>query len=146
MPGFLFASTGSVNSDEATVVLAATIVDENDGFPGDITNALVQFYADGRLLAEVPVTPTTQVSGDEQVGEIGMGPTIGTASFEWTGVPVGTYDILVKIVGYYTNDPDGDCDGNALVTMEFTRPLNSSREEGMSFLKIPWDCWLVQMD
>ena len=120
--GVYFASTGSVNSDEATVVLAATIVDENDGFPGDITNALVQFYADGRLLAEVPVTPTTQVSGDEQVGEIGMGPTIGTASFEWTGVPVGTYDILVKIVGYYTNDPDGDCDGNALVTVDYPTP------------------------
>ncbi len=107
--GVYYASTGSAISQEATVVLAVTIVEEDDGHPGDFLNkAFVQFYADGSLIATVPVKLP--------VDEIGSGPAIGTASFEWTEVPTGVYEITVKVLGYYEN-PDPGCDGYALVTV-----------------------------
>jgi hypothetical protein len=116
--GVYYASTGSVNSDEATVVLAATIVEEDDGSPGDFFNtAFVQFLADERVVAEVPVIPVTEVNGELPVGEIGETAAIGAASYEWEGVSLGVYDIRVKLVGYYDNDPSGDCDGEAVVTV-----------------------------
>ncbi len=116
--GVYYASTGSVNSDEATVVLAAIVVEEVDGHAGDFFNTtFVQFLADGREIATVPVTPVTEVDGELPIGEIGASSAIGAASYEWNGVPVGVYDIRVKLTGYYTNDPSGDCDGEAIVTV-----------------------------
>ena len=116
--GVYYASTGSILSNEATVVLAATLVEEDDGYPGDFINsAFVQFLADGRQVADVPVVPVTEVDGELPVGEIGDGAGIGSASYEWPLVPTGVYDINVKVLGYYTNTPGEDCDGEALVTV-----------------------------
>ena len=116
--GVYYASTGSILSNEATVVLAATLVEEDDGYPGDFINtAFVQFLADGRLVVDVPVVPVTEVNGELPVGNIGAGPGIGSASYEWIQVPMGVYDINVKVLGYYTNSTEEDCDGEALVTV-----------------------------
>lgn len=116
--GVYYASTGSVLSDVATVVLAATIVEEDDGDAGDFFNtAFVQFLADDRVIATIPVVPITEVNGELPIGEIGAATAIGAASYEWDDVPIGVYDIRVKITGYYTNDPSGDCDGEAVVVV-----------------------------
>lgn len=115
--GVYYASTGSVNSDEATVVLAATLVEEDDGWPGDFYNhSSVQFLADDREVATTPVVPVTPVNGELPTGPVGT-PAVGAASYEWTGVLIGVYDIRAEVMGYYTNDPEGDCDGEAVVTV-----------------------------
>ena len=107
--GVYYASTGSPLLDEATVVLAVTLVEEEDGYPGEfLNNTTVRFYADGSLITSVPAL---------NAGEIGAGAAIGTASWEWTGVDIGVYDITAKVLGYYTNAGLDDCDGEALVTV-----------------------------
>ncbi len=107
--GVYYASTGSPLLDKATVVLAVTIVEEDDGFPGEfLNNTTVRFYSDGSLITAVPAL---------DAGEIGAGSAIGTASYEWPGVAVEVYDITAKVMGYYTNALLEDCDGEALVTV-----------------------------
>jgi hypothetical protein len=107
--GVYYASTGSALLEEATVVLATTIVEEDDGYPGEfLNNTMVRFNDSGSPITSVPAL---------NAGEIGAGPAIGTASYEWTGVDVDVYDITVAVMGYYSNAELDGCSGEALVTV-----------------------------
>ena len=100
--GVLTASTGSVNSSKATLLLSATVVAAIDGNTGDIRNALVSFLANGVLIKQLPVGLITQ-------GDIA----VGSASTEYTydlGTQQGaTVTISVWISGYYRNMLSLDC-------------------------------------
>ena len=100
--GVMNASTGSINSTKATLLLSATVVADADGNTGDIRNALISFLANGVLIKQLPVGLVNQ--GDLAVG---------SASTEYTyelGTQQGaTVTIAVLISGYYRNKLSSEC-------------------------------------
>ena len=101
--GVLVASTGSVNSTIANVLLAFTITQENDGFPGDIRNATVQFYEYGSTTG--PISPLIPVGLVDPVDK-----SFGTAVYEWKydlgTLPSNTVTVFAVVTGgYFRNNP-----------------------------------------
>ena len=105
--GMSFASTPSVNNDEATVELRATIEDITAAFPsgtdldaGHIIYATVSFfnYNGGSPVPIAEDLPVTLVHAGDQL--------VGIASYSWV-VDIGnqdseTFEIIVKVNSYYT--------------------------------------------
>jgi hypothetical protein len=112
--GVLMASTGSVNSSIATVLLAFTITQDDDGFPGDIRNAVVQFYQYSSTSVD-PISPMIPVGLVDPNDK-----SFGTAVYEWK-VDLGTlqsntYSVFAVVTGgYFRNNPA--CFGNTLITI-----------------------------
>lgn len=109
--GVMMASTGSVNSSVAKILLAATITEESDGFPGDIRNAMVQFFDD--LTPISPLIPVGLIDPDNT--------TYGSAVYEWekdlgSSVSYGA-TISVRVTGYYRNKLFGGCFGTTEVSI-----------------------------
>jgi uncharacterized protein len=103
--GALFAATASATSDSATVTLAATIQDFDDGFAGDIRNATVAFVdrdKSNTVLCSAPVGLVNLVD-----------TTTGTATCDWQ-VDIGNADSIDARIGiivdgyYHRNNPLDD--------------------------------------
>ena len=89
--GVVMASTGSVNSTKATILLSATFTQEDDGYPGKLSDAHVQFFDMATRMPVSPVLTPGLVNPDD--------PTFGSVVFEWE-LDLGTdqsrsYDIYV---------------------------------------------------
>ncbi len=122
--GSLFVSTPSVNSDEATVELRATIQDITAALPtgpdqdaGNITYATVSFIDNSN-----PTSPVVIASGQPIIPLDASDLTVGVASYSWT-VDIGnsdsdTFDIVVQVDGYYT--------GSDLALITVSKPLNNA--------------------
>lgn len=102
--GVLMASTGSVNSSVANVLLAFTITQESDGFPGDIRNAYVMFYQSSSTSIE-PISPLIPVGLVDPNDK-----SFGTAVFEWKynlgTLQSNTVSVFAVVTGgYFRNNP-----------------------------------------
>ena len=102
--GVLMASTGSVNSSIATVLLAFTITQDEHGFPGDIRNAVVQFYQYSSTSIDPigPIIPVGLVDPNDM--------SFGTAVYEWKydlgTLPSNTVSVFALVSGgYFRNNP-----------------------------------------
>ena len=89
--GVVMASTGSVNSTKATILLSATFTQEDDGYPGKLSDAHIQFFDMDTRMPVSPVLTPGLVNPDD--------PTFGSVVFEWE-LDLGTaqsrsYDIYV---------------------------------------------------
>jgi uncharacterized protein len=91
--GSIFVATTSAASSTATVPLAATIVDIDDGYRGDITNASVTFVnrQSGEVLCSAPVGLVNQAD-----------TSVGTAACTWQA-DLGSSDSLTVHVGVMVN-------------------------------------------
>ncbi|MCB9283440.1 MAG: HYR domain-containing protein [Lewinellaceae bacterium] len=122
--GVVYASTGGANNSEATLTLTATIQDDpNDGYPGDVSNAVVQFYNSetgdtiGDPLNVMLVNPND--------------PSTGTVLQNWTvdiqNKDVESYEIGIKVLSYYHREFEAD----EIITV--SRPLNDYVKGGGNF-------------
>ncbi|NNE27156.1 MAG: hypothetical protein HKN09_09955, partial [Saprospiraceae bacterium] len=103
--GHTVQATPNAGSSTAIVVLSANIQDEDDGFPGDIGNALVQFIDRDTNLPISPLIPVTDLFDPND-------PTIGTVSYEWL-VDLGnqtsqTFTVGIIVSGCYTQNDSAD--------------------------------------
>ena len=110
--GFMFVSTSSPTSSNATVTLSATIQDITavpadpayDPYPGDIRNAKVTF---------INRDNNTVIVSDLPVGLVSPGDTkTGTATYNWS-INIGTadsqqYTIGIIVTNYYTRNASTD--------------------------------------
>ena len=100
--GTTYASTGSSNSSDATILLTATIEDINDANRGEIINASVNFINrdTGNPINPNPLSISL------------LSPTLGTVSYEWE-VNIGNsdaeeYEVGIKVGDYYLRDNSTD--------------------------------------
>ncbi|MCB9284731.1 MAG: HYR domain-containing protein [Lewinellaceae bacterium] len=113
--GTLFTST-SANSNEAIVTLAVTVQDISDGFPGDISNAMVQFWdVEGESAIGDPL-PVILVDPND--------PSTGTVQYNWTvtltgNTDWGSFEVGIEVLQYYAREYKAD---DALITV--SKPLN----------------------
>ncbi|NNE25568.1 MAG: T9SS type A sorting domain-containing protein [Saprospiraceae bacterium] len=103
--GHTLQATPNAGSSTATVVLSANIQDEDDGHPGDITNALVLFIDRDTNIAISPWIPVTDLFDPSD-------PTIGSVSYEWE-VNLGnlsskTFTVGIIVGGCYTQNDSAD--------------------------------------
>ena len=88
----VYAAPGS---SSATLLLRATIVDSQDGAPGDIRNASVTF-----------TRSAATVCGPVPVGRLGAGTAVGAASCPAT-LPRGINAVGIAVGNYYTGGSNG---------------------------------------
>lgn len=100
--GTMYASTGSANSSEATILLTATIEDIDDGNRGEIINADVYFVNrdTGTPINSTPLSVSL------------ISSTLGTVSYEWT-VDLGNadsedFEIGIVVGNYYIRNSSED--------------------------------------
>lgn len=106
--GVEMASTRSVNSKTAMVLMAATVIEGDSNTPGDLTKAMVQFYSNN-----TPLGSPVQVRYANTANGL-----IGVAYLEWPftiNSSAETFEISAQILGYYSSI--GDCIGSANVTV-----------------------------
>ena len=121
--GVVYASTGGANNSEATITLSATIQDDSDGYPGDVSLAKVQFYDSetgttiGDPLDVMLVNPND--------------PSTGTVLYNWTvdiqNQDVESYEIGVEVLHYYSREYKAD----EIITV--SKPLNDYVKGGGNF-------------
>lgn len=94
--GTAISATENMNSDDFTVTLVGIVIDKNDGYPGDVSNAQARFMVNGTPVSEfIPVLLLN--SGD---------PSIGMIEFDWSDELAAnptTYDVQVELLGCYYN-------------------------------------------
>ncbi|WP_252851503.1 PKD domain-containing protein [Aeoliella straminimaris] len=121
--GSTFVSTPSVNNNEATVELRATIQDITAALPatdseaGNITTATVSFIDNSD-----PASPVV-IATDVPITLLDVSdPTVGVAAYSWT-VDIGnadslTFDVLIQVDDYYT--------GSELDLITVSKPLDNA--------------------
>jgi len=115
--GAMFASTSSTTSTTATVTLSATVQDITavgntdpayDPYPGDIRNAKVTF-----VNRDAPDNTNPYgfkiIASDLPVGLVNLSDTtVGTVTYNWNNVSIGTYTVGIIVTNYYTRNSSSD--------------------------------------